>query len=86
MQSTPRALDFIRKLADDEELKTITYTHEKYLRNRWKGLGYSVLLLLVFTRSLPRYGAWRETMEPQKLGNSPGSGPEVVQRQRVAKE
>ena len=26
------------------------------------------------------------TMEPQKLGNSPGSGPEVVKRQRVAKE
>ena len=25
-------------------------------------------------------------MEPQKLGNSPGPGPEVVQRQRVAKE
>ena len=31
-------------------------------------------------------GAWRETMEPQKPGNSPGSGPEIVQRQRVAKE
>ena len=26
------------------------------------------------------------TMEPQKLGNSPGSGPEVVQRQRDTKE
>ena len=26
------------------------------------------------------------TMEPQKPGNSPGSGPEVVKRQRVAKE
>ena len=25
-------------------------------------------------------------MEPQKQGNSPGSGPEVVERQRVAKE
>ena len=25
-------------------------------------------------------------MEPQKPDNSPGSGPEVVQRQRVAKE
>ena len=25
-------------------------------------------------------------MEPQKLGNSPGSGPEVVKRQRIAKE
>ena len=31
-------------------------------------------------------GAWRNTMEPQKPGNSPRSGPEVVQRQRVAKE
>ena len=31
-------------------------------------------------------GAWRETMEPQKPGNYPGSGPKVVKRQRVAKE
>ena len=31
-------------------------------------------------------GAWRKTMEPQKPGNSTGSGPEVVKRQRVAKE
>ena len=30
--------------------------------------------------------AWRKTMETQKPGNSPGSGPEVVERQRVAKE
>ena len=26
-------------------------------------------------------GAWRKTMEPQKPGNFPGSGPEVVERQ-----
>ena len=25
-------------------------------------------------------------MEPQNLGNSPGSGPEVIQRQRIAEE
>ena len=25
-------------------------------------------------------------MEPQKLGNSPGPGPEVVERQKIAKE
>ena len=31
-------------------------------------------------------GAWWKTMEPQKPGNSPGSGPEVVERQRVTKE
>ena len=31
-------------------------------------------------------GAWWKTMEPQKPGNSPGSGPEVIKRQRVAKE
>ena len=31
-------------------------------------------------------GAWRKTMEPQNPGNSPGSGPEVAERQRVAKE
>ena len=30
--------------------------------------------------------AWRKTMEPQKPDNSPGSGPEVIKRQRVAKE
>ena len=31
-------------------------------------------------------GAWRKTMEPQKPGNTTGSGPEVIKRQRVAKE
>ena len=31
-------------------------------------------------------GAWRKTLEPQKPGNSPGFLPEVVERQRVAKE
>ena len=31
-------------------------------------------------------GAWQKTMEPQKPGNSPGPGPEVVETQRVAKE
>ena len=30
--------------------------------------------------------AWKKTMEPQKTGDSPGSEPEVVERQRVAKE
>ena len=31
-------------------------------------------------------GAWRKTTEPQKPGNSPGPGSEVVERHRVAKE
>ena len=31
-------------------------------------------------------GAWPKTMEPQKPGNSPGPEPEVVERQKIAKE
>ena len=31
-------------------------------------------------------GTWWKTIEPQKLGNSPGPEAEVVERQRVAKE
>ena len=31
-------------------------------------------------------GAWQKTLEPQKPGNSPGSGPEVIERQKVAKD
>ena len=31
-------------------------------------------------------GGWRETKVPQKPGSFPGSGPEVVERQRVTKE
>ena len=31
-------------------------------------------------------GAWRKIIEPQKPGNSPGPGPEVVEKPRVAKE
>ena len=33
-----------------------------------------------------RMGTWQNTMEPQKPGNSPGPGTEVVKRQRVNKE
>ena len=43
-------------------------------------------LLLLFPDPFRGTGAWRKTMEPQKPGNSPGPGPEVVKRQRVAKE
>ena len=47
-----------------------------------------LLLLLLFLLPDPfrGMGAWRKTMEPQKPGNSPRPGPEVVKRQRVAKE
>ena len=38
------------------------------------------------TRHLLRDGARRRLLEPQKPGNSPGQGSEVVERQRVAKE
>ena len=44
-----------------------------------------MILLLLVTRPLPR-DEGMITIEPQKPGNSPGPGPEVVQRQRVAKE
>ena len=30
--------------------------------------------------------AWRKTMEPQKPGNCPGPGREIVHRQRIASE
>ena len=38
------------------------------------------------TRPLPRMGARRKIMEPQKTENSSGPGPELVERQRVAKD
>ena len=31
-------------------------------------------------------GSWQNTLEPQKPGNCPGSGTEIIQRQRVTKE
>ena len=48
-------------------------------------------LVVVVGSAMPPFlfrgmGAWRKTMEPQKPGNFPRSGPEVVERQRVAKE
>ena len=45
-----------------------------------------VMLLLLLPDPFRGMEAWRMTMEPQKPGNSPGSGPEIVERQRVAKE
>ena len=45
-----------------------------------------LLLLLLVTRPLLRDEAWRKNMEPQKPGNSRASGPEAVEKQKVAKE
>ena len=42
--------------------------------------------MLLLSDPFRRMGAWRKTMKAQKPGNSPGSGPEIVKRQRVAKE
>ena len=42
--------------------------------------------LLLLPDPLRRMGAWRKTIEPQKQSNSPGPGPEIVERQRLAKE
>ena len=44
------------------------------------------LSLLLLPDPFREMGAWRKTMECQKLGNSPEPGPKVVERQRVAKE
>ena len=43
-------------------------------------------MLLLLPHPLRGMGAWRKTMEPQKQGNFPGPGPEIVERQRVVKE
>ena len=43
-------------------------------------------LLLLFSDPFRGMGAWRKTMELQKSDNSPEPGPEIVERQRVAKE
>ena len=45
-----------------------------------------LLLLLLLPNPFRGMGAWRKIMEPQKMCNSAGPGPEVVERQRVAKE
>ena len=44
------------------------------------------LLLLLLPDPLRGMRVWRETMELQKPGNSLGPGPEVVKRQKIAKE
>ena len=43
-------------------------------------------LLLLLADPFQGMVAWRKTMKPQKPGISPGPGPEVVDRQTVAKE
>ena len=40
-----------------------------------------LFLLLLFTDPFRGMGAWRMAMEPQKPSNSPGSGPEVVEKE-----
>ena len=40
-----------------------------------------VFVAVFVTQPLLKDGPWRKTMEPQKLDNSLGPGPEVVERQ-----
>ena len=54
--------------------------------NQIEWLAVLLLFLLLLPDPFRGMGAWRKTMEPQKPGNSPRHGPEVVERQRVAKE
>ena len=42
--------------------------------------------MLLLPNPIRGMGAWWKTMEHWKPGNSPGPKPEVVERQRVAKE
>ena len=43
-------------------------------------------LLVVVTHPFRWMGASRKTKESQKAGNSPGPEPEVIEKQKVAKE
>ena len=45
-----------------------------------------LILLLLLLDPFRGMGVWQKTMEPHKPGSSPGPGPKVVERQRVAKE
>ena len=42
--------------------------------------------MLLLSDSFRGMGAWWKTIGPQNPGNFPGPGPEVVEKQRVAKE
>ena len=78
--------DYVDKLehSTDRDRWSVEATHEKALDfDIMKKRGCCCCCLPDPFRGM---GAWRKTMEPQKPGNSPGSGPEVIKRQRVAKE
>ena len=66
-------------------LRMNSWAELKELISRIKLLATAVLLLL-FTRNLPRDGGMAEDHGAQKPSQSPGSGPEVVERQRAANE
>ena len=44
------------------------------------------VVAVVVTRPFRGTAAWRKTMEPQKQARSSRSGPEIEERQRIAKE
>ena len=88
-----RMTDFTHSLDRRRKLNGLNYNipfSESFDEHRNPMREYLVLILSCCCCCLPDLfrgmGAWRKTMEPQKPGNSPGSGPEVVKRQRVAKE
>ena len=43
-------------------------------------------MLLLIPDPFRGMGAWQKIIKPQKPGNSPGPGPQVIERQRVAKQ
>ena len=55
-------------------------------RTSYSGIVNNLAKFHVVARTFSRDGAWRKTMEPQNPGSSPGPGPEVREKQKVAKE
>ena len=42
-------------------------------------------LMLLLPNPFREMGVWRKTMESQKLGNSPGPGPKVIETKKLPK-
>ena len=55
-------------------------------RHLYKNIFFTNYDLLLLPDPFREMGAWQKNMEPQKPGNSPRPGPEVVEKERVTKE
>ena len=75
----------LRHLISNAVISSVTLCKQHYFNNtKFCSAGIALVVAVVTQPFSKEMGAWQKTTEPQKLGNSPGPGSEVAEKQLVA--